>query len=88
MSGVQMPGSKCTPLTCITCIIATFRGVYHCPMGRLCSLYLSQIAMMGVKKVSDLLWEGLNKPKEQLKFKKHMPLSDLQTPWLVANAPT
>ena len=42
----------------IICIQAS--GVYHYPMGRLCSLYLSQSAIMGVKEVPDLLWEVLN----------------------------
>ena len=40
-------------------------------MVRLCSLYLSKGAIMGVKKGPDLLREVLNKPKEQLKFEKN-----------------
>ena len=28
--------------------------VHHCPMGKLCSLFLSQIAIKGVKKVPKL----------------------------------
>ena len=35
-------------------VLRLHSGVHHYPMGRLCSLYLSQIAIMGVKKVPKL----------------------------------